>query len=200
MLTAGAQHVKSLQKCATEMTCHTKGWNLKRCAKQTSGAWLKDCIGPEFAIDAWLSEEAGSTESPNSSVENAYTMSLAQKCEHSWYRRLSKSLSPDERLRLLASSSPTHSWVTDLPLSFKNWNLSSREWLIAARRRLGLDVRTKRTRCSNCRFHEIGLKSDHAMRCTGKMGVRMRHDAIKVLLASSRKQDLMLKWSKVAGY
>ena len=60
--------------------------------------------------------------------------------------------------------------------------------MIAARRRLGLDVRTKRTRCSNCRFHEIGLKGDHALRCSGKMGLKMRHDAIKVLLARAFKQ------------
>ena len=78
--------------------------------------------------------------------------------------------------------------MTALPLSWKNWNLTSKEWLIAARRRLGLDVRTKRTRCSNCRFSEIGLKGNHALRCSGKMGTRMRHDALKVLLARASKQ------------
>ena len=51
-----------------------------------------------------------------------------------------------------------------------------------------MDVRTKRTRCSNCRFHEIGLKGDHALRCSGKMGMTMRHDALKLLLARAFKQ------------
>ena len=36
MLTAGAQHVMSLQKCAAQMQCHTRGLNLRECAKQTS--------------------------------------------------------------------------------------------------------------------------------------------------------------------
>ena len=51
-----------------------------------------------------------------------------------------------------------------------------------------MDVRTKKTRCSNCRFREIGLKGDHALRCKGKMGLRMRHDAIKILLSRAFKQ------------
>ena len=62
-------------------------------------------------------------------------------------------------------------------------------------------VRTKRTRCSNCRFHEIGLKGDHALRCKGKMGLTMRHDAIKVLVArASSKQVLRSRWSKAEVY
>ena len=78
--------------------------------------------------------------------------------------------------------------MTALPLAYKNWNLTSREWLIAASRRLGLEVRSKRTRCSNCRYHEIGLKGDHALRCSGKVGSKMRHDALKILLARAFKQ------------
>ena len=114
-------------------------------------------------------------------------MSLAQQCEFAWYEKLSKSLSDSDRLRLVSNSGPTQTWVNALPLSWKNWNLTSREWLIAARRRLGLDNRTKRTRCSNYRFHEIGLKGDHALRCKGKMGLKMRHDALKVLLVKPFK-------------
>ena len=52
-----------------------------------------------------------------------------------------------------------------------------------------MDVRTKRTRFGNyCRFHEIGLKGDHALRCPGKMGLKMRHDALKILMARAFKQ------------
>ena len=49
-------------------------------------------------------------------------------------------------------------------------------------------MRTGRTRCSNCRFNEIGLKGDHALRCAGRMGLKMRHDALKILLARAFKQ------------
>ena len=45
-----------------------------------------------------------------------------------------------------------------------------------------------RTRRSNCRFTEIGLKGNHALRCSGKMGMKMRHDALKVILARAFKQ------------
>ena len=51
---------------------------------------------------------------------------------------------------------------------------------------MNLDVR-RRTRCSNCRISEIGLKGDHALRCSGKMGSKMRHDALKVLVARAFK-------------
>ena len=148
--------------------------------------WLKDCIGPDFDITNYLLDQSHTSIHKGGSLP--YSVSLAQCCEYSWYQKLLKCLCDSERLRLLSNSGPTQAWVTALPLSWKHWNLTSREWLIAARRRLGLHVRTKRTRCSNCRFHEIGLKGDHALRCSGRMGLKMRHDAIKVLLARAFKQ------------
>ena len=115
-------------------------------------------------------------------------MSLAQKCEYAWYERLLNLLSDRDRLRLMANSGPTQRWVIALPQSWKNWNLTSKEWIIAARRRLGLDVRTMKTRCSSYKFHEIALKGDNALRCSGKSGTKMRHDALKVPLARALKQ------------
>ena len=49
-------------------------------------------------------------------------------------------------------------------------------------------MRTKKTRCSNYQHHEIGLKGDHALICSGKMGSKMRNEALKVLLATAFKQ------------
>ena len=40
-----------------------------------------------------------------------------------------------------------------------------------------------KTRCSKCRFHEIGLTGDYAPRCAGKVGLKMRHDALTLLVA-----------------
>ena len=60
--------------------------------------------------------------------------------------------------------------------------------MIGARRRLRLAVRLRRTRCTYCRFSEIGLKGDHALRYSGKMGLTMRHDAIKFVVARAFKQ------------
>ena len=144
---------------------------------------MKNCIGLDFDMEAYLHGSEQSPNGENQAGTKSYSMSLAQQCEYSWYKTLKNSLSETDRLRLVANSGPTQMWVTALPLAWKNWSLTSKEWLIAARRRLGLDVRTKRTRCSNCKFHEIGLKGDHALRCSGKMGTKMRHDALKLLLA-----------------
>ena len=168
---------------------------------EASESWLKNCIGLDFDVDKYLSESAQPKNGRSYTQVKYYSMSLAQQCEYALFRRLSESLSDNDRLRLVANSGPTQTWVTALPLSWKNWNLTSKEWIIAARRRLGLDVRAKRTRCSNCRFHEIGLRGDHAIRCSGKMGSKMRHDALKILLARAFKQEnLELKWSKAGVY
>ena len=110
-------------------------------------------------------------------------------------------MSDSDRIRLVSNSGPTQRWVTALPLSWKNWNLSSKEWLIAARRRLGLAVRTKRTRCRNCKFSEIVIDGDQALRCSGEMGTKMRHDALKVLLARVfRQAGFTVKMEQSAGY
>ena len=155
---AGAQHVMSLQKCASELEIHAPGWNLEKCAMKTSESWLKDCIGSEFDLISYLREDGNRLGRDNLIKGEKYEMSLAQQCEHAWYLRLLNKLKDKDRIRLLSNSGPTQTWVTALPLAYKNWNLSSREWLIGARRRLGLDVRTRRSRCNNCRFFEIGLK------------------------------------------
>ena len=184
----GAQYVMSLQKCANDMAANAVGWNLEECAKEASGSWLKVNIGSNLDLDDYFLEKDDSVERGIHSGTRHYSMSLAQQCESACYERLLNSLSDHDRLRLISNSGPTQTWVTALPLSWKNWNLSSQEWLVAARRRLGLDVRAKKTRCSNCRFHEIGLKGDHALRCSGKVGLKMRHDALKLLLARAFKQ------------
>ena len=151
------------------MRKHSKGWDLKKCASNSSESWLKGCIGTDFDMEAYLSKENFTSGVEDSTTSGKYSLSLPQQCEYSWYQRLLKSMSDGDRSRLMSNSGPTQTWVTALPLAWKNWNLSSREWLIAVRRRLGLPVRTKRTRCSNCNFHEIGLKGDHALRCKGKL-------------------------------
>ena len=135
----------SLEKCASYMVFHAEGWNLRDCISESSETWLKECIGPDFDVDNYLAESqaAQRVQADGLMARKAYRMSLAQRCEYSWYARLLKLLPDSARLRLSANSGPTQTWVTALPLSWKNWNLSSREWLVAARRRLGLDVRTK---------------------------------------------------------
>ena len=71
----------SLQKCASEMVHHARGWNLRQCAREFSLAWLKDCIGSDFEIDKYLSDSAQSPRADNVDGAKPYSMSLAQRCE-----------------------------------------------------------------------------------------------------------------------
>ena len=119
-LVAGAQHVMSLQKCAADMATHAKSWNLRESAAKSSESWLKECIGSDFDINKYLlgSSKISSTEL---AVEpTCYSMSLAQRCEYAWYLRLLESMSVWDCIRLLSNSGPTQTWVTALPLSWKN--------------------------------------------------------------------------------
>ena len=124
-LTAGAQHVMSLQKCANDMSAHTEGWNLKECSSESSETWLKDCLGSNFDLDKYLLE-VDQPSSESQTEMKGYHMSLAQQCEYAWHEELLKSLSDSDRLRLMSNSGPTQTWVTALPLSWKNWDLTSR--------------------------------------------------------------------------
>ena len=119
-LVFGAQHVMSLQKCAKEMANHAQDWKLEECAKKSSEAWLKDCIGSEFNMSEYLSEGTCSRSEECLTNSSNYTLSLAQRCEYSCYLSLLKSMSDNDRLRLISNSGPTQSWVTALPLGFKN--------------------------------------------------------------------------------
>ena len=80
-LTAGAQHVMSLQKCCKDMGAHTEGWNLRKCIREASESWLKDCIGSDFDLDKYLSESAQPKNGSDVHQKKSYSMSLAQQCE-----------------------------------------------------------------------------------------------------------------------
>ena len=95
-LVAGAQHVMSMQKCAEQMANHSKGWSLERRAKETSEAWLKDRIGPEFDMDTWLSEGTCTSRDETPISSRKYPLSLAQECEYSCYKRSLKSMSDSD--------------------------------------------------------------------------------------------------------
>ena len=92
---------------------------------------------------------------------------------------------------MLPTSRPTNPEMDNGIIAvLEKLDLLSQEWLIAARRRLGLAIRTMKTRGSNCRFHEIGLTGDYAPRCAGKVGLKMRHDALTLLVARAFQKAL----------
>ena len=115
-LVAGAQHVMSLQKCCADMATHAKGWDLRQCATKSCESWLRGCISPDFDVREYLAESERPSTGDSSTAHKNYKMSLAQKCEYSWYLKLLESLSNNDRVRLLSSSGPTQTWVTALQL------------------------------------------------------------------------------------
>ena len=106
------------------MATHAKGWDLKQSAVESCGSWLEECIGSNFDMDKYLSAVAHASGTDSATGAGSYSMSLAQQCEYAWYQKLLKSLSDNDRKRLLSNSGPTQTWVTALPLLCKNWNLS----------------------------------------------------------------------------
>ena len=131
---------------------------------------MEVCIGS----GKWPTEWDQSPNSISKPKTETYTMSLSQQCEHIWYQRLLSRcltvIAHSDRIRLLSDSSPTQTLVAALTLAWKNWNLSSQEWLFAAKSRFMLDVRSMITGCANCNFGEIALQVDRAFRCVGRIG------------------------------
>ena len=72
----------SLEKCESDMPAHTEGWNLSKSAKEASEAWLKDCIGQDFDLDAYFSGRKQSSMGDVEGVSMPYSLSLAQQCEY----------------------------------------------------------------------------------------------------------------------
>ena len=126
-MTAGAQYVMSMEKYANDMPAHTKGWNLSNCAKIAAEPWLQDCIGAKFDLGKYFFDIDQASARDEGGGRMYYEMSLAQRGEYAWWWKLLKSLSENDRLRLVSNSSSTQNWVTALALSWKNCNLMSRE-------------------------------------------------------------------------
>ena len=109
-------------------------------------------------------------------------LSLAQWCEEMERARVLTTMSSDERLFIESNCGPGSAWVRATPLTWMNWDMKPRLWVVAARRRLYQQVCPRRGICIACQMGRIDTKGEHQVTCAGRAGLIMRHDSIKYLL------------------
>ena len=190
--TYGAQHVCSLAKSSTNVGRIVGGWDVVEIAKRDTERWLNDALEDKIDIAKFVYEIQARSNLPvkhsgrDHRIGN-YRYSLAQLCELSEQKRLMSSMSSKERVHIEAHSGQHHLWVTQLPLSFKRYSLTSPEWVAAARRRLMVDVFPLQRHCTFCKGGWCDVKGEHAIICGGGHTRTLRHDTIRNIVAKAAR-------------
>ena len=175
--TFGAQHLCSLAKSADNVERIVGGWNLVAVAKYETEAWLNNASEEKVDVQVLVNQMRAGEVKANAQVAGCnYNYSLAQLCELNEQKRVSKLMSLKERLHIEAHSGQNHEWVTLLPLSFKKYNLTSPDWVAAARRRLRLNVYSCQKHCVFCTGGWCDVKRDHTTICDSGTLKVLRHN------------------------
>ena len=101
-------------------------------------------------------------------------------------------MSSKERLHIEAHSGQHHLWVTQLPLTFKKYALTSPEWTVATRKRLMIDVFPFQSHCKFCKGGWCDVKGEHAIMCAGGHSRVFRHNNSRDIIARAAR-DVGLK-------
>ena len=129
--TAGAQHLTSLAMSADDIIKFVPSWNVYKTAEEATGKWLSTQLGKNinvrFTVDSVISGDSFGEKS---------NLSLAQWCEEVERVRVLSTMDSDERLFIESNCGPGSAWVRATPLTWKNWDMKPRLWVVAARRRL----------------------------------------------------------------
>ena len=186
--TLGAQHLCSLAKSADHVERIVGSWNVIAIAKQETEAWLNNACEEKVDIENLVTQlRTGKDEDNNRISGFKYQYSLAQLCELDEQKNIAKLMSPKERLHIEAHSGQNHTWVTLLPLSFKKYNLTSPDWVAAARRRLMLNVFSCKKHCMFCKGGWCDVEGDHATMCGGGSSRNLRHNTIRDVIAKAAR-------------
>ena len=187
--TFGAQHLCSLAKSAKKVDRIVNGWDVVGIANSETGTWLKDSCEQSVDIEFWVNRlKEGKDAKAKYRVDGCnYNYSLSQLCELNEQKIVSKLMSIKERLHIEAHSGQTHEWITQLPLSFKKYNLKSLDWMTAARRRLRLNVFPSQKHCTFCKGGWCDVKGDHAIMCGGGASRNLRHNNVRNIIAKAAR-------------
>ena len=187
--THGAQHLCSLAKSADNVDRIVGGWDVVALAKQETECWLNNACDESINIEVTVNElrNRGKEEANDGVACGLYRYSLSQLCELNEQKSVSKLMSIKERLHIEAHSGQSHAWVTLLPLSFKRYNLSSTDWVAAARRRLMLNVFPSQKHCNFCKGGWCDVKGDHATMCGGGSSKILRHNNMRNIIAKAAR-------------
>ena len=139
-----------------------------------------------------MGEIQGCAASPLNDNENLrrvnHHYSLAQLCELSEQKRVMALMSKKEKVHIEAHSGQHHLWVTQLPLSFKKYALTSSEWITATRRRLMVNVFPFHSHCTFCKGGWCDVEGNHAIMCGGGHSRILRHNTLRDILAKAARE------------
>ena len=173
----GAQHLMSLVACTEGIQKFCQTWNLNAVATASTKKWLQRRLNHTIDVQLVIrSINAGE------GFGGDGKLSLAQWCEDVAKSRVRSQMSNDELLHIMSNCGPGNGWIRATPLKWKNWEMTSRAWAVAIRRRLFLRVSPRRGMCIACKKDRIDIKGEHQVTCSGRGGLIMRHDSIKELL------------------
>ena len=175
--TAGAQHLSSLINSAEGVKRYVPGWDLNEIARKETEAWLSEKLGKKIntslIIDTIIRKEKFGAEG---------ALSLGQWCEAAEEKGVTSSTSNEDRLFTMSNSGPGCSWVRAVPLSWKNWEMKPRLWVVAVKRRLRLQVAPREGACVACKKGKSDIHGEHQVTCGGRGGLIMRHNTLRDLL------------------
>ena len=174
--TAGAQHLTSLAMSYDDILKFVLSWNLYEVAEETTANWLSRQLGKDVDSKSIVNAVIG-----GASFGVSGKLSLAQWCEEAEKERVIQKMDSSERLFIESNSGPGSTWVRATPLTWKNWNMKPRLWVVAARRRLYQPVCLRRSNCGACRMGRADIKGEHQVTCGGRGGLIIRHDSIRDL-------------------
>ena len=111
-----------------------KEWDVVTAVKCETEDWLKNTCEESVDVQVLVNRLRAGDYKANAQVPGCTcNYSLAQLCELNEQKKVSKLMSLKERLNIGAHSGQNHEWVTVLPLSYKKYNLTSTDWVAAAR-------------------------------------------------------------------
>ena len=156
LITYGAQNLCSLAKSAKNVDKIVGGREVIAIAQRDTSLWLEKARDEKTDIDKSMREVQGGGASPRNDNDNALGRvnchySLARLCELLEPKRVKALTSKKEKVHIEAQSGQHHLWITQLPLSFKKYALTSPGWRTAARKKLMVNVFPFHSHCAFCK-------------------------------------------------
>ena len=149
-------------------------YNAREVIERDAKLALEEALGAEVDIDT-LFQTKGRLKIDEE------TLSLAQRCERKEAHRVLELMESDERRHIRAHSGPDQQWVRLLPLTYRGYNLTPRQWRIAAKRRLRMQVLLK-MQCPVCKRKKLDTLGEHAIMCNSSSNTNLRHNQVRDLI------------------
>ena len=188
LLTFGAQHIVSLTKTSAEVKRIVGFYDAFTVAERETELWLTKACGGEVTVEQIVKEindKQRKEDALGLEIKREKSYSVAQRCEIHEHRKVCGLMSPEERIHIEAHSGANHTWVTVIPLSFKQYNMTSAVWRTSVLKRLRQDVVRVERQCTFCKWSRGDIWGEHATMCSGGCSRNMRHNTVRDLIAKA---------------